>query len=109
MTANTQTEEKFSLVDEIRSLTGYEELKIDERFGHPIGDLLDVSLNRAGRAVLFIHGVRAGKKAGEAYKATMDLTIGDVSRLFQTDDEDEDDFDPDDPDTDQGKDDSPVD
>lgn len=103
MTTSTERTEKLSIVDGIRSLTGFEEVKIQERFGKPIGELLDISLNFAGRALLFIEGVRSHGNDADAYKRAMSLTIGEVNERFQTEDEDADDFDPENPDTAQGE------
>jgi hypothetical protein len=102
--------EKLSMLDITRSLNGYEENEIEERFGYPIGVLMNVSLTKAGRAFIFITESRKlGGKFDKAYHRAMSLTIRDVNDAFLDEDEDEDDVNPDEPHTDQGKDGSPSD
>lgn len=98
------TVEKLSLKDAIQSLTGYEELKIEEHFGAPFGSLN--ALAKMKRALIFIARTRAGDKPTAAFKHAMTLRLVEVNETFVADDEDEDDFDPNDPDTERGKDDS---
>jgi hypothetical protein len=99
---------KLSMEDITRSLTGYEENEIEERFGHPIGVLLQIALTKSGRALIFVVENRElGGKPDKAYHRAMSLTVGEVNDRFLDADEDEDDVDPDRPDTDQGKGDSP--
>lgn len=108
-TEQTEQPEKLSLSDTVGSLSGFEEIAIEERFGATIGAILNVSLSKAGRALLFIKHRREGLKDSEAYKRAMELRLVDVSNLFFTDDEDADDVDPDNPYSDQGKDARPSD
>lgn len=108
-TTPDESAEKLSMNDLAKSLTGYEEDEIEERFEHPIGVLLAHRVTKAGRAFIYITQRRADVKAAVAYKAAMEMRLADVNDRFLEEDEDGDDFDPDSPDTDQGKDDSPSD
>jgi hypothetical protein len=103
-TSTDETNEKLSFSDMVGSLTGYEEVAIEERFGQPVGHLMRAALTKAGRALIFIDEQRKGAKAPAAYKAAMELRLEQVNERFFDDDEDADDFDPDNPDTELGKD-----
>lgn len=110
MNTNTNTDGKLSFSDIVASLTGYEEVAIEDRFGAPIGNLMRGSLTKAGRALVFVIELRRDtNKANKAYKTAMDLTVTELNDMFLDENEDQDDFDPDEPDTPQGKDDSPSD
>lgn len=99
--------EPLSFSDTLNSLTGYEEVEIEEHFGEPISFLVRASYTKAGRALIYAAERRAGAKPAAAFKTAMSLRLIDVNDRFKTDDEDAEDFDPESPDTEQGKDDSP--
>lgn len=109
MTETDEQPERLSMNDLVKSLTGYEEDDVEERFGHPIGVLLDHRVVKAGRALIYVVEKRAGAKPTDAYKTAMEMRLADVNSRFLDEDEDEDDFNPDEPDTEQGKDGSPSD
>lgn len=95
---------KLSMTDITRSLTGYDENEIEERFGHSIGVLLQVSLVKAGRALIYVVEKRElGGKADKAFHRAMSLPLSEVNDRFLDDEEDEDDPMPDEPNTEQGK------
>lgn len=95
---------KLSMLDITRSLTGYEENEIEERFGYPIGVLMDAALTKAGRAFIYIVEKREnGGKAEKAYHHAMNMRLIDVNDRFLDDEEDADDPVADEPDTEQGK------
>lgn len=97
----------LSITEAVASLTGYEEQKIEDRFGANIATLLDTNGIKACRALLFVHTARTTTKDAEAYKQVMGMPISEVDAAFQTDDEDADDLTPNEPYSEQGKDDSP--
>ncbi|KRB73081.1 hypothetical protein ASE01_20105 [Nocardioides sp. Root190] len=101
--ASTSTKVSFS--ETVASLTGHEEIAIEERFGEPIGRLMASALSKAGRALLFVVETRTGTKAAEAHKTVMAMRLDEVNARFFDDDEDDDaDEDTDSP---EGKDESP--
>ncbi len=75
-------EERYSFSDTLASLDGFEEDEIYERFGDAVGGLMDVSLSKASRALLFILQRRQGIKGGDAYKAAMSKRLSDVNAIF---------------------------
>ena len=100
--------DKLSFSDTLASLTGFEEIEIEERFGEPIGQLMNSALSKAGRALIFVVERRAGAKSGDAYKAAMNLRLDAVNtRFFDEDDEEEDEGD--EPATAEGKEGAPSD
>lgn len=100
-------EKQLSYVDTINSLTGYEEDAIEEHFGAPPAVLMmQPSLSKIKRALIFTDRVRQGDKVGPALRYAKSLTLLEVVDAFLDDDEDAEDFNPDEPDTEQGKDDS---
>lgn len=103
------TGDKLSFSDMVGSLTGYEEVAIEERFGEPVGRLMRAALTKAGRALIFIEEQRKGAKPADAYKTAMGMRLTDVNDCFFDEDEDEDDVDPDNPDSELGKGASPSD
>jgi hypothetical protein len=107
--STTAESPKLSFSESVASLTGYEEVELEERFGETIGRLMDSALSKAGRALIYIDERRAGAKPADAYKTAMSMRLVEVNTRFFDDDEDADDFDPDNPVTEQGKDDSPSD
>lgn len=88
-------------VEAIESLTGYDELAIKQKFGAPIGALFDESISTARRALVFAIYSRQDNGPKDAYKAAMNLTVGDLDRVFG---EDEPEVMDDEPVTESGKD-----
>lgn len=82
-TSPAEEQERHSFSDTVASLTGFEEDEIFERFDqHSIGGLMDISLAKAARALLFIIQRRQGVKAGDAYKDVMTKRLADVNAIF---------------------------
>lgn len=107
MTTEETTEQKLSGLsyNELsQSLTGYDELAIEEKFNFAYDRLLGLSFVKAGRALLFVHFRRNGLTDDEAYKKVMRMTVRETNDAFVDADDDADDLDPDEPDTEQGKD-----
>ena len=78
---------KMNSEEMMRSLGGFEEIAIAQRFG---SDLLQLGGTMATRALVFVDLRRRGAKDSEAYKTAMDMTLGDVQDRFVVPDEDED-------------------
>jgi hypothetical protein len=65
-----------------KSLTGWDEIAIRKAFGSSLEDL-EGSL--IPRALLFVQRRREGAKDAQAYIAAMDLPMGDLEKLFESD------------------------
>jgi hypothetical protein len=63
-----------------RTLTGFDEIAVRKAFGASF-DELEGTLNP--RALLFIQYRRHDMKDFEAYKAAMEIMLGDLEQLFQ--------------------------
>lgn len=63
-----------------RSLNGFEELAIQRMFKAGLGDLRDTM---APRALLFVQNKREGMKDADAFKASMEMTLGDMETRFE--------------------------
>jgi hypothetical protein len=62
-----------------RTLTGFDEIAIKQRYGAP-WDSLDGMF--AARALMFVQMRRDGSTDGQAYRASMEATIGQLNVLF---------------------------
>lgn len=76
---------KLGLRDVIRSFSGFDEKAIERFFGKAVEDLSGTTM---GRAAFFILQRRSGVEDGEAYKASMLATIGEVDDTFASDEGD---------------------
>lgn len=102
MSEQMQEQGRQSMTEVTESLTGFDEIAIEQAFGAGIADLLDSKATTAARALLFVLRRRAGMKDNEARKAVMEMRLGDVQDEFDTaGDEDDDEH----PQTESGKDD----
>lgn len=101
--------EKLSRSDTIDSLTGYEEITIEQRFGDVPARLLTKSLSRLDRSLIFVLRAREGVEHAKAYDHAMSMRLVDVNEFFLSADEEVEDFDAEEPDTLQGKGASPSD
>lgn len=92
MSEQTQEQElvRQSMTEVTESLTGFDEIAIEQAFGAGIGDLLENKATTAARALLFVLRRRDGLKDGEARKVVMEMRLGDVQDYFDTGDEHED-------------------
>lgn len=109
MTEQVQDQEqRASLQEVVESLTGFDEIAIEQAFGAGIVTLLDTKATMATRALVFIQRKRDGMKDPEARKAAMEMRLGDVQDLFRDDDE-QDDAEVPEPVTETGKDDGQPD
>lgn len=106
---STDERDKISFSDTVASLTGYEEIEIEERFGEPIGQLMNSALSKAGRALIFVAELRGGAKSADAYKTAMGMRLDAVNTRFFDEDEDEEEDEGDEPVTAEGKDGTPSD
>ena len=106
------TKAEQSVSDTRDSLTGYDEIEIEKRFGADIQDLLETLPIKGGRAlalIVILRGLREDDvkdPAGKAYAAAMGMTVTQLNEFFPDESpevvEDE-------PVTDAGKDDSQPD
>lgn len=87
------------------SLTGYEEIKIQERFGVSVSELLEGAATTLFRGLRYVEVIREGATPDDAYKQVMDLTIKQVVELFTPDPEE---VDEEEPETPLGDDSSPA-
>lgn len=78
------------------TLNGFDEQAIAKKFGKGIRELTRTDELGTLRALVFIDTRRRGSNDPEAYKAAMELRIGDLKSYF-ADPDDEDDRDPFDP------------
>lgn len=70
-------------VDELlNSLTGYDELAITKAFDKSIFELAEQAASHYLRALIFVTELRAGKKADEAKKSVLSLTIRQAQDFF---------------------------
>lgn len=82
-----ETAVKLDIDAYTRSLTGFDEIAIERFFGKGIGAL---SGTLQARALLFVEARRAATSDQEAFRASMQATIGDVEARFTWNDDDDD-------------------
>jgi hypothetical protein len=102
----TEQTDKLTLDEAVESLTGFDEIAIEKKFGHDITTLLTDHAIRAMRATAFVLKRREGLNDADAYKASMDMTIGQTQDFFA---DEPDELMPEEPSTELGKDDSAPD
>lgn len=85
--------EKVNLEAVFKSLTGFDEIAIAQRFQMEIQSLRERP-SMACRAVLFIDARRKGATDNEAYKRVMEMPLSEVMDIVEVPDDDEDDSDP---------------
>lgn len=83
-------ENLIDLTELSQSLTGFDQIAIRQFFHERFDTLMEDPILFM-RAMYFVHLTReAGAKASDAYRAAMNLPLGEVSKLFETTiDEDE--------------------
>jgi hypothetical protein len=97
MTASTSKPTANELLEQ---LTGFDEQKIEARFG---AEVLEVEGTKFLRSLVFGNELHQGKSEDEAWNAAQGLTVKLVRDYFASDPED---AMPDEPDSESGKDDS---
>lgn len=104
----SNTAEKQTLEDAFNSLTGFDEIAIEKRFGLSDYSTIEQRSTRWVRAMVFVLKRREGLNDLDAYKTAMDMTLGELNDQFAEDEDDETDrdFDPENPVSELGKDDS---
>lgn len=96
MTSKTQTVEAVVDSDEqdqakptatevMLSLTGYDEIAIEQAFGDDISRIASTSVGKFGRALAFVLARRGGMKDSDAKKHILGLTRAEVDDLFADD------------------------
>lgn len=103
---NAPATSDLDLADLLNSLTGYEEIAVEQKFGADPYTLLTTNVIKCMRAGAMIVHKRQGLKDGDAYKAAMSLTSKELDAFFP---DSEDEPLPDEPVTEAGKDDSASD
>lgn len=83
------------------SLTGYDEIAIEQSWGKTLQVLASDHVTKFQRALVFVHQRREGLSDADAKKACMEMGLGEVQGYFADDPEDIDD---EEPETDAGKD-----
>lgn len=87
--AEQQDQAKPTATDVMGSLTGFDEIAIEQAFGDDITRIAATSVGKFGRALGFVLARRDGMSDGDAKKHILGLTRSEVDELF-ADDEDED-------------------
>lgn len=82
MSEQQQEQDRPSMEEFVESLTGFEEIGIEEAFGQGIVQLLETKATMAARALIFVDRKRSGLKAQEARKAALEMRLGDVQDYF---------------------------
>ncbi len=77
--------DKINADDVVRSLNGFEDIAIEKMFGLP---LMKMDEMRAPRALVFVLKKREGLNDVQAHTAAMEMTFGELTDLFETEDED---------------------
>ncbi len=80
------TEELPSVEEVVKSLTGFDEIAIEQKFRE---DFTSLSPTMTTRALVFILEKRAGAEDKDAYRTSMNMPLGDIQGRFSEDDEDE--------------------
>lgn len=93
--------------DAFNSLTGFDEIAIEKRFGLSDYTTIESQSGKWMRAMVFVLKRREGLNDLDAYNAAMSMSLGELNDQFATDDETDRDFDPENPTSDLGKDASP--
>jgi hypothetical protein len=78
--AETWPKTELTVEEMVDSLTGWDELAIEEQLKKPIDGMK--SNYTVGRALIGVHRMREGEKPGVAFKAAMAMPNGDVSKYF---------------------------
>lgn len=77
--------DKINADEVVRSLNGFEDIAIEKMFGLP---LMKMDEMRAPRALVFVLRKRDGLNDAQAHTAAMEMTFGELTDLFETEDED---------------------
>lgn len=85
MSTEEGTESLPTVMETVKSLTGFDELAIEKMFKKPVDELDGIKLVRA---IVFVQERRTGLDDKTAYNKMMNLTVGQVSDRFAKEDED---------------------
>lgn len=86
-----EPDERLGSRDVVNSLTGFDELAIERRFGRSIEDLAENTGTTFLRALLYIvEKRRDGNTEPEAWDAAQRTTFGDLQARFKPDEQDPD-------------------
>lgn len=91
--------QKMSGAEMVQSLTGFDEIAIEQAFNKPLDQLAN-SNTMLARALVFVDLRREGRNDGQARKDAMGMSIREVLAYFP---DDEDEVMPEEPVTEQGK------
>lgn len=81
------SDSKPKVLDTIRSMTGFDEIAVEQRFHKNIQDIESESM--MARALIFVLERRNGKDDKTAYGEAMRLTVGDLQSYFEKEDDEE--------------------
>lgn len=76
---------KLTASDVMDTLTGFDEIAIEQAFGEDVSRLAHVSVGKFGRALAFVLARRGGMKDAEAKKHVLGLTRREVEDMFADD------------------------
>lgn len=78
-----QVQEQRPTVEEmVDSLTGFDEIAVEQAFGNDVISMLQKNPTMGGRALVFIAKRRDGMKDPDARKAAMEMRLGEVQAYF---------------------------
>ena len=80
--------QKINLTELSQSVNGFDQIAIRARF-HERFDTLAEDPMMLSRALYFVHLRREGTKDADAFQASMVLSMGDLTDLFESSDDDE--------------------
>lgn len=75
-------EQKLTASEVVQSLTGFDEIAIEQKFGDDISVIGSKSVGKFGRALGFILLRRSGMKDAEALTRVQGMTRAEVDELF---------------------------
>lgn len=71
-----------TITEAVESATGFDEIAVKQKFGTPLGELLERDRLQGLRAIVFIQARSEGKKDDEAYHAAQALPLSELKARF---------------------------
>lgn len=75
----TKAAAQKAVQEAIKSMTGFDEIAVKQKFGTPIVELLQGDQLQGLRAILFVEFRRDGKKDDEAFHRAQEISISEVN------------------------------
>lgn len=85
---STTEKPKLTATEVMESLTGFDEIAIEQQWGADISTLARTNVSKFSRALAFTLKRRDGLKDPEAKKEILGLTLGEVDAMFADDADD---------------------